>query len=141
MAFLENNDYSLVIKPKKLQLLLDELEDSAQADAETVAMSLMNGYFRKRFIDIPNIWNKTGDDRNMTVKLMLLHLVVYILHNGVDPDVIPETITKNNDTAIKWLKDVADGTIQEDLPLLTDTNNEVKHPSRFGNRGKFDSSY
>ena len=141
MAFLESKDYSLVIKTRQLQLLIDELEETAQADAEVVAMSLMNGYFRKRFIDIPNVWNKTGDDRNKTVVLMLLHLIIYILHNGVDPNAIPETRTKNNELALKWLKDVASGEIEEDLPIILNDDLTPKNPSRHGNRGQFYSGY
>lgn len=141
MSFLVSTDYSLVIKTRNLQLLLDELEPSAQADAEEVAMSVMDGYFRKRNIDCVNVWNKTGVDRNKSVILMLLHLTVYMLHNGVDPDAIPKTRTDNNEMAMKWLKDVASGDVETDLPILEDDSNVPKTVSRFGSLPKFNSDY
>lgn len=141
MSFLVSTDYSLVIKTRNLQLLLDELEPSAQADAEEVAMSVMNGYFRKRNIDCVNVWNKTGVDRNKSVILMLLHLTVYMLHNGVDPDAIPKTRTDNNEMAMKWLKDVASGDVETDLPILENDNNVPKNVSRYGSLSKFNSDY
>jgi hypothetical protein len=141
MSFLVSNDYSLVIKTRNLQLLLDELEPSAQADAEEVAMSVMDGYFRKRNIDCVNVWNKTGVDRNKSVILMLLHLTVYMLHNGVDPDAIPKTRTDNNEMAMKWLKDVASGDVETDLPILENDSNVPKNVSRFGSLQKFNSDY
>lgn len=141
MSFLVSADYSLVIKTRNLQLLLDELEPSAQADAEEVAMSVMDGYFRKRNIDCVNVWNKTGVDRNKSVILMLLHLTVYMLHNGVDPDAIPKTRTDNNEMAMKWLKDVASGEVETSLPILEDDSNVPKNVSRFGSLPKFNSDY
>ncbi|HRG59848.1 MAG TPA: DUF1320 family protein [Bacteroidia bacterium] len=141
MSFLVSADYSLVIKTRNLQLLLDELEPSAQADAEEVAMSVMDGYFRKRNIDCANVWNKTGVDRNKSVILMLLHLTVYMLHNGVDPDAIPKTRTDNNEMAMKWLKDVASGEVETSLPILEGDSNVPKNVSRFGSLPKFNSDY
>lgn len=93
--------------------------------------------------DDTNYWN-AGDNRNQQIVLFLIDITLYHLHSRINPRNIPdlrkERYNGNSPTdsggAIGWLKSVAHGNVQADLPVFTP---QQGLSMRYGNAATFDN--
>lgn len=98
--------------------------------------------FSGQLPDDTNYWNP-GDNRNQQIVLFLIDITLYHLHSRINPRNIPdlrkERYNGNSPTdsggAIGWLKSVAHGNVQADLPVYTP---QQGLSMRYGNAATFD---
>lgn len=121
MPFLTATDYSPQIRAEILNIVKNT--DEALAQIELAGQAEMESYLNARF-DVANIFNKTGLDRNPIVLMYLVDIGLYHLHSSISPRNIPELRGIRYEAAINWLKMVATGKINPDLPILPDDNVE-----------------
>jgi phage gp36-like protein len=96
---------------------LSRNSDITLNDIIAISIDEMGGYLASRF-DIVNIFNKTGSDRNQSIKQKLIDIVLYHIHSKGNPSAIPDIRVKRYDDAIEWLKGVQSGSINPPgLPL------------------------
>lgn len=99
----------------------------------------VNGFYP----DDSSKWTK-GDNRNQQVVLFLLDITLYHLHSRINPRNVPdlrkERYNGNSPTdsggAIGWLKSVAHGNVNADLPEYAPSQGLAM---RYGNAATFDS--
>lgn len=120
MPFLTEADYSVQIRSEILNTVKNT---DALPKAELAAQAEMESYLSVRF-DVANIFNKTDADRNPIVLLYLIDIVLYHIHSNISPRNIPELRGIRYEAAVNWLKMVANGQLNPDLPVLPDDNAE-----------------
>lgn len=130
MPFLTATDYPLQIK-NEIKTIITQNDASVQTDAELKAQSQMESYLRKRY-DVANVFNKTGTERNATLVMLLVDMVIYHMHSCLPIRNVPEERANRYDYAIKYLEAVADGAIEPDLPAKTDANGNAQGLMRLG---------
>jgi phage gp36-like protein len=120
MPFLTETDYSVQIRS---EILTTVKNTDALPKAELSAQAEMESYLRVRF-DVANVFNKEDLERNPIVLMYLVDIVLYHLHTNISPRNIPELRGIRYEAAINWLKMVAKGDLNPDLPTLPDDNAE-----------------
>ncbi|MEZ5017351.1 MAG: phage protein Gp36 family protein [Flavipsychrobacter sp.] len=130
MAFLTEQDYKTVLKQDFKALIL-EGDAATQTDAELKAQAEMSTYLRKRY-DVAQIFNKVGTERNYNIVMLLTDMVIYHIYSSRTPRNIPELRLDRYDYATKMLTRMSDGTIEEDLPIRKNEDNEEINPLRTG---------
>lgn len=118
MAFLSEADYSVQIKADVLTIVKNT---DALPNAELMAQAEMESFLNARF-DVAQIFNKTADQRNPVVLMYLIDLTLYHIHSNISPRNIPELRGIRYEAAITWLKMVASGKINPDLPTKDEDN-------------------
>jgi phage gp36-like protein len=117
MTFLTTEDYTVVIRNEIKNVVAS---DPAQlALSEQFAMSEMESYLSGRF-DVAMIFSAVGSDRNQSVVMYLVDMVLYHLHSNIAPRNIPELRKDRYEAAINWLKMVNRGELTPKLPYLPD---------------------
>lgn len=129
MAFLTTTDYDKLIESGILDIVKGDA--ATLADAEVAAQEEMASYLRGRY-DVNAIFAATGTDRNPVLVLYMADMVLYHIHSRIAPMNIPELRGIRYDAAIGWLKRVADGKLNPDLPLLDETEDLIGNV-RYGN--------
>ncbi len=114
--FLNITDYESTIK---LNILEDITEgnDTNRIQAELIAQSIMEDNFRGRY-DVALIFGAVGPARHKSVLRYMLDISLYELHTRISFRQIPDIRIERYNLAMQWLKDVRDGKISLDLPLL-----------------------
>lgn len=100
-------------------------------------------YVTGQYPDNTDFWT-AGDNRNQQIVLFLIDIVLYHLHSRINPRNIPdlrkERYNGNSPTdsggAIGWLKSVAHGNVQADLPVYSPAQGLSM---RYGSAGTYDS--
>lgn len=134
MIFLNNNDLLSVID----QTTLDAITDSNQTfinNAELSAIEEMNAYLNVRY-DIAKVFDI--NNRNASIVMHLVDIVLYHLHARISPDNIPTLREDRYNNAKDWLEKVADGFIK---PLLPVKEIEDSTPLRYGSGDKQESYF
>lgn len=135
MPFISETDYSVQIRSEILNTVKNT---DALPKAQLAAQAEMESYLNARF-DVANIFNKTDDERNPIILLYLIDIVLYHLHTNISPRNIPELRGIRYEAAIDWLKMVAGGKINPDLPTLPDDNAE--YSISVGGNAKYSSPW
>lgn len=124
MAFLSENDYSMVIMKQHLDQVLSEVADYTGLDAATVrqnaenaAQAEMTSYLKNAY-NTTTIFGSTGTDRNDQIIMYMCDIALYHLHSQIAPDDVPTIRSERRKEAIKWLEMVRDGSLSPDLPAL-----------------------
>jgi phage gp36-like protein len=82
--------------------------DSQLDEPEADAINEIGSYIAARY-DVDLIFNPATDaEKDSTIKRMVIDVLLYNLHNTVNPRNIPEKRIQLRDDAISWLKKVAD---------------------------------
>ena len=118
MAFLNETDYGVQIRTEILSTVKNT---DALPKAELMAQAEMESFLNARF-DVANIFNKMDAERNPIILMYLIDIVLYHLHSNISPRNIPELRGIRYEAAIDWLKMVASGKINPDLPILPEDN-------------------
>jgi hypothetical protein len=121
----------------------DTIVDIAMAAAEEEVRSYLTGNNRKDWqdgrlqYDADAILAKTGAARNALIVKMTVVIAKWWIVDLCNADLIYEQSKERYDRAIKWLKDLATGTINlSSLPQIDNTLS-TKEPFSFGSRPKF----
>lgn len=120
MSFITEADYSVHIKADVLTAVKNT---DALPNAQLMAQAEMESFLNARF-DVAEIFNKTDEERNPVILMYLIDIILYHLHSNISPRNIPELRGIRYEAAINWLKMVAKGSINPDLPTKPDDNAE-----------------
>lgn len=108
-------DYRSYITSELLDMILQHPDDDNTdiiGDASKFAEGTI-ATFAGSLYDTAGEFAKTADDRNYLVLMWAIHIAVYIIHQRIADDQVPEKVIKNYDDTIADLHKVA----TEDLPL------------------------
>lgn len=122
MAFLTIDDYSDQIKTEILTKIVGG-DDSLRTRMERKVQEEVSTALRVRY-DVPNIFNKTGDDRNQYLVIMMVDIVLFRLAKRLNPGQITETMKSSFDNSKADLDKIASGTFQIDLPKVGDSDGD-----------------
>lgn len=134
MAFLQDTDYSVLIR-NEIKSLLEEENPADRLKAESMAIAQMKAYLSGRYdVDAIFIDPGTPDTRNMHIVMLAIDITLYHLYSSEAPGRMPEHRSNRYEDALSWLKDAARGNIKPDLPLLTNDEGEESLDIRFNSR-------
>lgn len=131
MAFLTNEDYSVLIREEIQEVLAEsEFNDVNEVQklskAEDMAIAQVKNYLFGRF-DTDKIFVDAGadpDTRNPHVVMTTIDCALYHLYTSIAPNLMPEHRENRYQDALNWLRDVAKGDINADLPRKTDEDGD-----------------
>ena len=89
--------------------------------------------------DAPTKWSK-GDTRSTLIKMHLIDLTLYHLHSRINPRNIPDFRIARRDDCISWLKMVAKGQLNVNLPVITDPD-KAGLKVKWASNDKFNHNY
>ena len=104
-AFILNADYDQIIEDDVMEDLIN-LEPSVRERTEKTAISRVASYLNSRY-DTVEIFNKTGDDRHDDVVWAVLNITLYLLHQRLHPNAVPEHRADAYNETKRWLNDVS----------------------------------
>jgi len=130
MSFITEDDYKLQIRDYELDEVTGYTE-AIRLSSELAAQAEMESYLRDRY-DVADIFSKTGDDRNKLIVMYLIDISLYHLFAAITPRNVPQVRYDRYTAAINWLKAVAKGNINPDLPAAEDASGETAGTSLFG---------
>jgi phage gp36-like protein len=130
MAFLQEEDYKLQVREYELDEITDYTE-AIRLKSELAAQGEMESYLRDRY-NVGEIFGAVGDDRNPLIVMYMIDIVLYHIFSAVTPRNVPQIRMDRYDAAINWLKAVAKGTINPDLPVTEDEDGNTPGTSIFG---------
>jgi hypothetical protein len=139
MAFLTDDDYKDQIKDSILATILENTA-SIRTKAEMKAQEQITSALAVRY-DVPNIFNKTGDDRNHEVVMYMVDMVIYHIHSRINPGQVPALRNDRYVDAKDWLKMVAAGKLAPSLPIPAGEGIETKKDVQYGSRLARDPYY
>ena len=131
MAFIEKTDLTKYIQEDNLDQIINN-DDSKLTQPIADAMAFAKGFLDNRF-NTSSIFGETGSNRHGVLRVQVVHIVIYYLHNLINPRNIPELRVKNYDDAVKILTMIRKGEICQDLPLLTNDSTETGYV-KYGNK-------
>lgn len=122
------------------------MDDISAHDTGSVESSIdaavdeVKSYLSSRY-DVATIFSKTGTERNALVMEQVKTIAVWNLIRLSNSELIYQQWRERYDRVIEYLKQVADGSITPDLPLITDTDGKPVIRQRFGSNEKFQHNY
>ncbi|PID88598.1 MAG: hypothetical protein CSB03_00535 [Bacteroidia bacterium] len=123
MAFITDDDYSVLIRNEIKDLLLEEYSTTKLRSAEQMGVSQVKNYLSGKY-DVAKIFGAIGEERNAHVVMIVLDCTLYHLYTATVPRKMPEIRSQRYQDAIDWLKLVAEGEAVADLPKITDEKGE-----------------
>lgn len=131
--FLQDIDYTALIRDEIKTVLLENYTEAKLLTAEKMAIGQIRNYLKSRY-DLEAIF--TGydplpdpDPRDYYIIMISIDCTLYHLYSSLAPNRIPEHRSQRYGDAIKWLIDAGRGNVTADLPLLT-VDGEIKSPVR-----------
>ena len=113
--FITSDDYSVLIRNEIKDLLLENYSESRLRASEQMAVSQIKNYLSGRY-DVEQIFNKEGEERNSHIVMLTIDCALYHLYTATIPRKMPEIRSQRYQDAIDWLKLVAEGKANADLP-------------------------
>ena len=113
--FITNEDYSVLIRNEIKDLLLENYSESRLRASEQMAVSQIKNYLSGRY-DVAQIFSKEGEERNNHIVMLTIDCALYHLYTATIPRKMPEIRSQRYQDAIDWLKLVAEGKANADLP-------------------------
>ncbi len=138
MAFIDKTDITKSLHLEYLDEITrnDDLIVNANIDA---AEAEMKAYLANIY-DVVAIFSKTGSYRNALLVEFNVDIAIYNLVDIDRPGIDMEDRRARYKRAIDWLKQVRDGNLSADLPLL-ENDEEKKHPVQWGSKPKRNNHY
>lgn len=138
MAFIDKTDIIKALHGEYLDEITrnDELIIKAGIDA---AISEMKAYLANIY-DVQLIFSATGNNRNALLVEFAVDIAIYNIVEIDRPGIDMEDRRARYKRAIDWLKQVRDGNLNADLPLLDNTE-ENKNPILYGSLSKRKNHY
>jgi len=120
--FLTDDDYSVLIR-QEIKELLSEDNGTVLPDkilkAEDMAIAQIKNYLFGKY-DIAQVFQTDiPEERNPHIIMTVIDMALYHLYTSISPDKIPQHRSDRYQDAIEWLKAVATGKIEADLPRKT----------------------
>lgn len=122
MAFLTDDDYTDGIK-NEILARLTEGDPTIRTRTEKKVQEEISAALRVRY-DVPNIFNKAGDERNQYIVTLMVDIVTYRLTKRLNPGQVTQTILSSYQNAKADLVDIASGKFQPDLPKVGDSDGD-----------------
>ena len=122
MPFLTTADYDKQVRPDVLSALTADSTAIRQA-AEDSAQEQMASYLRPRGYDVITLFGLSGSNRNPYLVTLLIDMSLHTLH-AAHSTFVPQQRQARYDQALEWLRAVAAGQLEPNLPKLTDANNQ-----------------
>jgi phage gp36-like protein len=122
MRFIQEEDYSTLIRTEIRNLMAVSYNDVKLAMAENMAISQIKNYLKGSY-DIAIIFEGTTtpppeiDPRNAYLLMITMDCALYHLYTNTAPDRIPEHRSARYQDAMDWLKMVSKGETIADLPI------------------------
>lgn len=145
MAFLQESDYTVLIRNEISKIIDATVDRSKILAAEKMAIAQMRNHLAGRFavdlifIDAPV--DADEDLRDQYIVMLAIDITLYHLWTKEGANNIPKTRELRYNDALKWLQDVQGGA-QADLPLLTDDDgNEIGLVKIWSDRAPEDNTY
>ncbi len=123
MAFITDDDYSVLIRNEIKDLLLEEYSETKLRSAEQMGISQVKNYLSGKY-DVAKVFGATGEERNAHIVMIVIDCTLYHLYTATVPRKMPEIRSQRYQDAIDWLKLVAEGEAVADLPKITDEKGE-----------------
>ncbi|NLN33892.1 MAG: DUF1320 family protein [Flavobacteriaceae bacterium] len=136
MAFIEEADYTVLIRDEIKNILLEDYTPAKMKRAEDMAISQIKQYISGRY-DAGIIFSATGADRNDYIIMIAIDCALYHLYTSIAPNKMPAHRSERYQDAMEWLKMIASGDASSaDLPPITDEDGEVKPSVRISSKYK-----
>jgi phage gp36-like protein len=147
--FIKETDYAVLIRTEIKNILLENYSETKLLSAEQMAIAQIKNYLAGRYdvalIFTPLLEPAEGDNpgeqidtRNAFVVMIVIDCALYHLYCSIAPNKIPEHRSNRYQDALEWLKMMAEGKGNADLPLIKDeSTGEVKDSFRLSSNNKF----
>lgn len=123
MTFINDNDYSVLIRNEIKDLLLEEYSETRLRTAEQMGISQVKNYLSGKY-DVAEIFEAKGEGRNAHIVMIVLDCTLYHLYTATIPRKIPDIRSQRYQDAIDWLRMLAKGEALADLPKQKNKNGE-----------------
>ena len=127
--FLTEEDYRVVIGERALQTI-SQTKDDIRHNAELEAIEEVASYLMTRF-DTRLIFSRRGKERNKLIVMRTVDVALYHLSAAMPGKLGSEIRQERYERAIRWLKEVAQGTITPNLPKLMGDETETAAAAAF----------
>jgi phage gp36-like protein len=134
--FITDIDYTVLVRNEIKGLVVGDYigkliraEDMAIAQIKNYLMRYNTELIFQSYDPIPD-----PDPRNAHIVMITIDCALYHLYTSTAPDRMPEHRAQRYGDALDWLKDVATGKIQANLPIATNTDGQVVSNFRLGSK-------
>jgi phage gp36-like protein len=143
--FITEADYDVLIRTEIKNILLENYSVTKLQSAEQMAISQIKNYLAGRYdvaviftpmLDpvVGNIPSTQIDIRNAFIVMIVIDCALYHLYCSIAPNKIPEHRSNRYQDALEWLKLMAEGKSNADLPMITNSNGEAKGDFRLSSK-------
>lgn len=143
--FITEADYDVLIRTEIKNILLENYSITKLQSAEQMAISQIKNYLAGRYdvaliftpmLDpvVVNIPSVQIDNRNAFIVMIVIDCALYHLYCSIAPNKIPEHRSNRYQDALEWLKLMAEGKSNADLPMITNSNGESKGDFRLSSK-------
>ncbi len=140
MLFLATEDFNQVASPEEIDSLSDNDELSLDK-AEISSISFFKGYLRSRY-DIDAEFEKTEDDRDATLVVMLCDWVIWTLQANEPERFVSDIRIQRKDDVEAWLKGCQKGTINPGFaPLVDESGKDISTGMKYGGNERVSSAW
>lgn len=119
MPFITEDDYSVLIRNEIKNILLENYSPGKLKTAENMGIAQVKKRLAGRY-DISKIFSAVGDERDSYIVMITLDCALYHLYTATVPNKIPTIRAERYQDALDWLKSVAKGEEETDLPKIKD---------------------
>jgi len=147
--FIKDTDYDVLIRTEIKNILLENYSITKLQSAEQMAIAQIKNYLAGRY-NVTLIFKSLlppalggGDQldtRNAFIVMITIDCALYHLYCSIAPNKITEHRSNRYQDALEWLKMMAEGKGNADLPLLTDAQGVVKDSFRLSSRNLFSNN-
>jgi phage gp36-like protein len=123
--FITDDDYGVEIRQEILNLLDPSTERTYLAIAQKMAIDQVKQYISGRY-NTEAIFSAEANNRNMFLVMLVIDLTLYHLWSKKAPRKMPEIRSQRYQDAIDWLKGVASGTIEPELPAAPEPDQDYE---------------
>lgn len=119
MAFITEDDYTVLIRTEIKDILLENYSVTKLKTAENMGITQVKKRLAGRY-DVTKIFSAIEDDRDSYIVMITLDCALYHLYTATVPNKIPAIRAERYQDALDWLKSVARGEEDTDLPKIED---------------------
>lgn len=146
--FIKETDYAVLIRTEIKNILLENYSETKLFSAEKMAIAQIRNYLAGRY-DVALIFtpmlepiddddSEQLDNRDAYIVMITIDCTLYHLYSSVAPNKMPEHRSNRYQDVIEWLKLIAEGKANADLPLIKDeSTGEFKDSFRLSSNNKF----
>lgn len=128
--YLTKDDFLPFIRESRL----DQVVESNYAlleQVELTALAMVKDALHNLY-DIDIIFSRSGQDRDPQVMRWCITLAIYYLYERIPDAQTPERVKTNYEITLETLQDIEEGKKSVRLPLVKNTEGEVKSKFRWG---------